>query len=75
MIRVFVHDSAGCREAAGVDPAWLLPGSNTTFWVDLAAPSPEEGRILTDVFHFHELAMKTHREITIPSRIVRHTST
>lgn len=58
MIRVFVHDAAGCREAQRVDPAWLQPGASTTFWVDLAAPTPEEGRILVDVFHFHELAVE-----------------
>ena len=41
-----------------MDPAWLQPGSKTIFWVDLAAPTPEEGRVLVDVFHFHELAVE-----------------
>ena len=27
-------------------------------WVDLAAPTPEEGRILADVFHFHPLSVE-----------------
>lgn len=58
MIRVFVHDASGCRQADSIDPAWLQPGSATTFWVDLAAPTADEGRILTDVFHFHELAVE-----------------
>ncbi len=58
MIRVFVHDASGCREAPAVDPAWLQPGSGLTFWVDLAAPTPAEGRVLADVFHFHELAVE-----------------
>jgi magnesium transporter len=58
VIRVFVHDQTGCREAQAVDPAWLQPGSPVTFWVDLAAPTPEEGTVLADVFGFHELAVE-----------------
>lgn len=58
MIRIFVHDQSGCREAPEIDPAWLQPGSNAVLWVDLAAPSPAEQRILSDVFHFHELAVE-----------------
>lgn len=58
MTRVFAHDQAGCREAESVDPAWLQPGSDVVFWVDLAAPTAEEGRILSDVFHIHELAVE-----------------
>ena len=58
MIRIFVHDESGCREAAEIDPAWLQPGSPTVFWVDLAAPTPAEGAMLQDVFHFHELAVE-----------------
>ena len=27
-------------------------------WVDLSAPTPEETKVLTDVFHFHELAIE-----------------
>lgn len=53
-----MHDESGCREAAAVDPAWLQPGSNVIVWVDLAAPTPEEGRVLADDFHFHELAVE-----------------
>ena len=58
MIRIFVHDESGCREAAGIEPAWLQPGSNVLLWVDLAAPTPAETAILSDVFHFHELAVE-----------------
>lgn len=58
MIRIFVHDESGCREAASVEPAWLEPGSTKVVWVDLAAPTPAETRILSDVFHFHELAVE-----------------
>jgi magnesium transporter len=41
-----------------VDPSWLQPGSKVGVWVDLAAPTPEEGAILSRVFHFHELAIE-----------------
>jgi magnesium transporter len=58
VIRIFVHDQSGCREAAEIDPAWLQPDSPATLWVDLAAPTPAETALLTDVFHFHELAVE-----------------
>ena len=58
MIKTFVYEQSGCREADAIDPSWLQPGSAVTVWVDLAAPTPEEGRVLSDVFHFHELAVE-----------------
>ena len=59
MIRVFVHENGVTRREARIDPAWLAPDSGRTVWVDLAEPTEEEGRILTDVFHFHELAVES----------------
>jgi magnesium transporter len=41
-----------------VDPAWLLPDSGVVVWVDLDQPTSEEARILTEVFHFHELSVE-----------------
>ena len=41
-----------------VDPAWLKPGSGIWVWVDLSEPTPEESRILIDVFRFHDLAVE-----------------
>jgi len=41
-----------------VDPAWLTPDSGVWVWVDLDRPTTDEARILTDVFHFHELAVE-----------------
>ena len=60
MIQVFAHTHqlGTTRRADHVDPAWLRPDSGVTVWVDLMNPSPEEGRILSDVFHFHELAVE-----------------
>ncbi|MET0167760.1 MAG: magnesium/cobalt transporter CorA, partial [Vicinamibacterales bacterium] len=31
---------------------------NVVLWVDLAAPTPDEARVLTDVFHFHPLSVE-----------------
>lgn len=41
-----------------VDVTWLKPGSGVWVWVDLNSPTPDEARILSDVFHFHELAVE-----------------
>ena len=41
-----------------VDPAWLQPGGGVWLWVDLSAPTPDEVRVLSDVFHFHELSVE-----------------
>ena len=40
---------------------WLDPSSPVTFWVDLAAPTDEESRLLSDVFHFHPLSVEDAR--------------
>jgi magnesium transporter len=58
MVSVYLHQNGEtlCKDA--VDPRWLQPGSGVTFWVDLSAPSPDEGRLLPDVFHFHPLAVE-----------------
>ncbi|MDA1185226.1 MAG: magnesium/cobalt transporter CorA [Acidobacteria bacterium] len=41
-----------------VDPAWLAADSTEVLWVDLAAPTVEEGRLLAEVFHFHPLSVE-----------------
>ncbi len=58
MISIYVHQNGDTTSADRVDPAWLAPGSKVTFWMDLAAPTAEEGLILADVFHFHPLAIE-----------------
>lgn len=58
MVSIYVHQNADTTCVDQVDPAWLKPDSDVTFWVDLAAPTPEEGRLLADVFHFHPLAVE-----------------
>jgi magnesium transporter len=44
--------------ADAVDPGWLKPDSGVSVWVDMDAPTPDDTRILTDIFHFHELAVE-----------------
>jgi magnesium transporter len=58
LISAYVHTGKATRPEDRVDPAWLAPGSGVILWVDLMNPSPEEGKILSDVFHFHELAVE-----------------
>jgi magnesium transporter len=41
-----------------VDPAWVEIGSTALLWVDISAPTDEEGRLLSEVFHFHELSIE-----------------
>jgi magnesium transporter len=61
MISVYVHESGATRRADRVEPAWVVPSSATKLWVDLAAPTPEEFQILTDVFRFHPLSVEDAR--------------
>ena len=44
--------------ADAVDPGLLKPDSGVSVWVDMDAPTPDDTRILTDIFHFHELAVE-----------------
>jgi magnesium transporter len=57
LIRVYVHKNGATVPADRVDPAW--PGDDrVTFWVDLAKPTEKEGRVLSDILHFHPLAVE-----------------
>ena len=58
LIKVYVNQDGHDRPADRVDPAWLAAGQRQMFWVDLRQPDTGEGRILTDVFHFHDLAVE-----------------
>jgi len=58
LIRVHVHEGDATRRADTVDPAWLQPGSGVSVWVDLDQATPDEARILTEVFRFHELSVE-----------------
>jgi magnesium transporter len=58
LIKVYKYEagSVECRDS--VDPVWLTPHSGVILWVDFDAPTPEEARILKEVFHFHELSIE-----------------
>ncbi|MBI4886728.1 MAG: magnesium/cobalt transporter CorA [Acidobacteria bacterium] len=58
MISIYVHRKGETTIATRVDPEWLAPQSDVTLWVDLSAPTPEEGGLLSDVFHFHPLSVE-----------------
>ncbi len=53
-----MYDGDATRKVDRVDPAWLAPGSGMVVWVDLQSPTAEEARLLSDLFHFHELAVE-----------------
>jgi magnesium transporter len=58
LITVYRHQAGSTQCVEHVDPAWLTPASGVWVWVDLDRPTTDEARILTDVFHFHELAVE-----------------
>lgn len=58
MISIQKHEGGSTSTVDRVDPAWLAPGSGVWVWVDLDQPTPEEAAVLSDVFHFHELAVE-----------------
>jgi magnesium transporter len=58
MITIYAHRNGATDTVPDIDPAWLEPGSNVTLWVDLSAPTVDEARVLTEVFHFHPLSVE-----------------
>jgi magnesium transporter len=58
LITVFTHQAGKTAEVERLDPAWLDAANGVVLWVDLSAPTPEETRILSDVFGFHELSVE-----------------
>ena len=58
MITIYKHEARSTQCVDRVDPAWIEPGSGVYVWVDLDRTTPEEARVLTDVFRFHKLAVE-----------------
>lgn len=59
MVTVYVYKDGKTRCVEAVEPAWLDPSSGVTLWVDLIAPTPEEGhQILAETFKFHPLSVE-----------------
>ena len=58
MIRVYKNEGGATTCVERVDPAWLTANGGVWVWVDIDSPTPDEARILSEVFHFHELAVE-----------------
>jgi magnesium transporter len=58
LITVYKHERGSTQQLDRVDPAWLVPGSGVSLWVDLNNPTPPEARILSEIFKFHELSVE-----------------
>jgi magnesium transporter len=58
LTRIFAQLDGKTRQVDRIDPAWLAPDSTAKIWVDMQNPSEEEGKMLKDVFHFHDLAVE-----------------
>ena len=58
MVTIFTYRDGKASQADAVDPAWLEAGSGVFLWVDISAPSPDDGRLLSELFGFHELAVE-----------------
>ena len=58
MIRIYKSEGGSTTTVDRVDPAWIKPNSGVWVWVDMDEPTPDEARILSDVFHFHELSVE-----------------
>ncbi len=58
MMTTFVHLGGQTTLVEALEPDWLDPESGAVIWVDLASPTEQEARVLTEVFHFHELAVE-----------------
>jgi magnesium transporter len=61
VIIIYVHRDGVSRMVERVEPEWLGSSSPVTLWVDLAAPTDEEFRLLSDLFAFHPLAIEDAR--------------
>ena len=58
MITVYKHEGGSTTIVDRVDPAWLRPDSGIWVWVDMSSPTPDEAKLLSEVFHFHDLAIE-----------------
>jgi magnesium transporter len=58
LITVLASSGGKATQTTAVDPDWLRPNSGIVFWLDIASPTAEEGRLLSEVFRFHELSVE-----------------
>jgi magnesium transporter len=55
---IYAHENGTTRLVDRVEPDWLRRDSGVWVWVDMVKPGADEIRMLTDVFHFHDLAIE-----------------
>ena len=58
MIAVLVHQDGRTQAVDHVDPTWLQPGAAVRVWVDITTPTEADGRLLSEVFGIHPLAIE-----------------
>ena len=58
MIRIYKNQGGSTELVDHVDPAWIKPASGVSVWVDLDQPTADEAKVLSSVFHFHQLAIE-----------------
>jgi magnesium transporter len=58
LVKAYTHQGGVTSCVQAVDPAWLRPDSGVLVWVVMDNPTADESRILSDVFHIHELAIE-----------------
>jgi magnesium transporter len=58
VITILCSENGRTQQHDRIDPAWLRPDSGVFLWVDISAPSADEGQMLRAVFGFHELAIE-----------------
>lgn len=58
MIAITYRENGHTGTTSAVDPAWLRPDSKVVFWADVAAPTKEDAKVLSDEFKFHELSVE-----------------
>ena len=61
MITIYAHREGITSVVERIEREWLDLSSTVTLWVDLAAPTDEETRVLIDVFAFHPLSVEDAR--------------
>jgi magnesium transporter len=58
LITIFRSQAGVTQCVDALDPAWLSRDSGVWVWVDLSDPTPDEAKVLSEVFKFHDLAIE-----------------
>jgi magnesium transporter len=58
LLTIYKHENGSTTLVDAIDPAWLHPQSQVSVWADFDQPTPDESKLLREVFHFHELAVE-----------------